>query len=55
MALACAGSVMRPTAAVGMLASRRILSANCTWKPGPTGIFALGMRPPEEQSTRSTP
>ena len=46
---------MRPTAAVGMAASRRIASANGTWYPGPTAIFASGTSPPLEQSIRSMP
>jgi hypothetical protein len=34
MCSACSGSVMRPTAAVGMLASVRMAEAKGTWKFG---------------------
>src|SRR5437660_2068482 len=52
---ACAASVIRPTAPVGMPASRRTRSANGTWYPGPSGIFASATPPPDEQSIRSAP
>jgi len=41
MASACSGSVIRPTAAVGMFAWVRIAWANETWKFGLASIFAL--------------
>ena len=54
IASACAASVIIPTAAVSIPAART-RSANPTWYPGPTGIFACGTNPPDEQSTTSTP
>ncbi len=40
MCSACSGSVMRPTAAVGMLASVRMAEAKGTWKFGLASILA---------------
>ena len=55
MCSACSGSVIRPTAAVGMLASVRMAVAKGTWKFGLASILALWMAPPDETSMRSTP
>ena len=55
MCSACSGFVMRPTAAVGMLASVRIAVAKGTWKFGLASILALCIAPPDETSMRSTP
>jgi hypothetical protein len=55
MCSACSGSVMRPTAAVGMLASVRMAEAKGTWKSGLASILALWIAPPDETSMRSTP
>src|SRR5688500_4927256 len=42
-------------APVKMSASFRTRSASGTWYPGPSGILAWAMLPPDEQSTKSTP
>ena len=52
---AWAGSVMNPTAIVGMTASARTAAAKGTWNPGPHGIFAFGNEPPLETSMKSQP
>ena len=45
MALACAGSVMSPTAAVAMPASRRILRGKANLKTGSGGNLRVGHHP----------
>ena len=50
-----AGSVISPTARVGMPASRRMRSANGTWYPGTIVTFWLGLMPPPEAQTKAMP
>lgn len=55
MRSACAGSVISPTAAVGIAASCRTRRANGTWYPGSSAMRTPLTSPPDEQSIRSTP